>query len=586
MTDTSGRSCAGDQTPIREVGGSREPRWSKGRRTSRPGWAGLVIKPKLLWQTPPTSPLRQQPGTKLCYACSERGRILFRSARSMAKWRSSLLISSPKTRFTGATKCANDFRCSDVEDSSYTRTRDIGAPSRKASWNVRRLRFALAYLDCGRRWACSGPAGSATEGISSTWDPVRRGCAPLSCYQETSPVRRQPLLRPPTLRSHGPYAVTDRRYCNGSLSRRFFTSFAYFRCASFRTLQRHSEGAHINQHPRWFAPAGREFTCPVGHSRQAGSRDVRVPLPDRLPSRPTCRLPGVSSFRAMMAVRALLLRPDLLAGSATAGGPPRSDAHRTLARIGRATCQVSRLGPAGFGSWWHVSLLRKQAGTRLSTRPRASLLFDTWGGTQPPTGRAAAAGRARIKAVARGELAALLHVPGWLAWSRIRRTPLNYASHTSKGTDLAAARTRVPDGDHGSSHTGTAVVLGHHSGGGPRCLPVGGHHDARVRAVARIGRRAVAGQECGSLTAGCKGELSAVFASPAIPWANAARAGKLSEDRPRHRDEVGADLELHVGAVGHFMAASRRSADGSPIYHAKDVLPPRITGSSQLRGAR
>jgi hypothetical protein len=429
---------------------------------------------------------------------------------------------------------------------------------------VQRLRFALAHLDCGRRWACSGPAGSATEGISSTWDPVRRGCAPLSCYQETSPVRRQPLPRPPISRSHRPHAVTDRRYCNGSLSRRFSPSSACFRHPSFRTLQRDSEGAHINRHPRWFAPADREFTCPVGLSGQAGSRDIRVQLLDRLQSRLTCRQPGVPPFRAIIAVRALLLRPDLRAGSATTGGPPRSDAHRTLECIGRVTCQVSQFGLAGFGPRWHVSLLQKQLGPRLSTRPRASFSSKFLVGTHSTIGRTAVAGRARTNVVARGELAALLQLPGWLAGSRIRRTSLTYASHTSKTTDLVGTRDRGPDDMSSSGHSRTTRLLGHRSCPCPGLLPVGRHHGARIRAVARIGRSAVAGRKCGGLNAGCTGRLSAVFASPAIPCANAARAGKRHEDLPRHRDEVEAMLGLCTGAAGYFMAASRRPADGCP----------------------
>jgi hypothetical protein len=109
-------------------------------------------------------------------------------------------------------------------------------------------------------------------------------------------------------------------------------------------------------------------------------------------------------------------------------------------------------------------------------------------------------------------------------------------------------------------------MLDHHSSSSPRFLPVGRHHDAGVRAVARSRRGAVAGQRCGSLKAGYSGRLSASFASPMYPCANAARTGKLFEHRPRHRDEVEADLGLFAGAAGYFMAASRRHADSLPTY--------------------
>lgn len=569
------------QTPIRGSSGSREPYWSKGRRISRPGWAGLVINPKPLCPTTtqPTRPRRRQHGTKQYSVCSEQDSILSGSAISTTRWKGSPLNSLPRTRSTGATKSDSGCRYSVGGDFLCIRSRDTGGSSHKASWIVLRRRFALARFGCGRRWACSGPAGSATEGISSTWDPPRRGCAPLSNFQEISPVRRQPLPRPLFSCWSPSHAVTDCRYRNGGLVRGFFTISAHFGRASSRALQRGVGGARSGalvvrcccccQHPRWFAPAGRGFTGLAGLSGQVGSRENRVRLPGRHRSRLARRLSGFLSFRAIIASRALLLRTDLLADSGKAGGPPRSKAHRTFVCIGRATCLVSGLELSGVRSRRCALRLRKQAGSQLSARPRASLSFDFQVGFQSTVGCAAVVGRARTKVVTRGELAALLHVPGWLAGSRIRRTSLNYAPHTSNKADLVGTGARRSHRDSRRCDFGPAGMLDYRSGRHPGFPPVGRHHDAGVRAVARSRRGAVAGQRCGSLKAGYSGRLLAAFASPTHPCAHAARTGKLSEHRPLHRDEVEADPGLCAGAAGYFMAASRRPADSLPNYFEK-----------------
>ncbi len=164
---------------------------------------------------------------------------------------------------------------------------------------------------------------------------------------------------------------------------------------------------------------------------------------------------------------------------------------------------------------------------------------EVWAGVRPRVGCVAVAGPP-AEAVAHGGLAVLLHVPGWRAWYRSRRTRSYYASHSlSKRADLAAIRIPMPGIDRGGSPTGTAGVLGNGSRCGSGCLQVGGHHDARVRAVARIERRAVTGREHGRLAVGCTGKPLAAFASPAVLGMRLARAGSAFGNHPPRRQEDG-----------------------------------------------
>jgi hypothetical protein len=234
----------------------------------------------------------------------------------------------------------------------------------------------------------------------------------------------------------------------------------------------------------------------------------------------------------------------------------------------------------------------KQMGLQLSARPRASSSFDVQVGFRSTVGCAAVVGRAHIRVVARGELAALLHVPGWLAGSRIRRTSLNYEPHTANKTDLVETGTRRSGNDRMRCDLGRVGMLDHPSSRRPGFLSVGRHHDAGVRGVARNWRGAVAGQRCGSLNADYSGRLLAAFASPTYPHAHAGRTGKLSEHRPRHRDEVDADLGLCAGAAGYFMTASRRPADNLLTYFVKRLAAPPSAerflprAATQKRGTR
>jgi hypothetical protein len=189
-----------------------------------------------------------------------------------------------------------------------------------------------------------------------------------------------------------------------------------------------------------------------------------------------------------------------------------------------------------------------------------------WVGVRPRAGCVAVAGPP-AEAVARGGLAVLLQGPGCRAWYRIRRTRLNYASHSSSNrTDMAAAWMPVPGGDHDDGHYRTIGVLGHRSGCGSGCPQVGRHHRARFRALARIQRRVVTGQEHGCLDTGCTGKPLAAFASPATPRMRLARAGSAFERPPGREGTAGSDLGQCACVLGHLTAASRRSAGGFSTF--------------------
>jgi hypothetical protein len=150
--------CRTGQTPIRISSGSREPYWSKGRRITRPGWAGLAIKPKLLCQTTtqPTLPRRRQLGTKPSCECFKHEYIRQGYKSFTTTWKRSPLISLPRTHSTGATKFASGCRFSVGGDFLYIRSRVTGGSSHKASWIVLRGRFAVGSFrmraEMGVQW--------------------------------------------------------------------------------------------------------------------------------------------------------------------------------------------------------------------------------------------------------------------------------------------------------------------------------------------------------------------------------------------------------------------------------------------------
>lgn len=192
----------------------------------------------------------------------------------------------------------------------------------------------------------------------------------------------------------------------------------------------------------------------------------------------------------------------------------------------------------------------------------------------------------RFAAVCR--LAVFPHKPGCRAWYRGRRTRLHYALHTSsEGTHMEGACGSVPNRDSSGAHSCPVVVLGHDSSSNSGRTEVPHHNDARIQLLAWIRRRMATEREDGSRAEGCKGELPAAPASPAIPRMRLVRSGNRLGNRFGTEGNAEAGLGRCAGALGCLMVASRRSAGSSPSYfHIRTepcILPVSLQATSNGR---